>query len=385
MGFHKFDYSSKGWYYLPMIKHRHYRLLRGNEEGAVSMITVMFVILIMAVLVISFVQIMISEQRQSTDNDLSNRAFYAAESGVEDAKPILTQYARNKESLTDEQMDKFEDCSTFGDPELISDENMKTEITCQLIVTTLANVSVDSASPWHSFMLKLQVPEGRSFDRINLEWHKPENDGKDYELKNNNNLPRTSGWQEGGTPHPAGLKATLGTLNLNGATTPEDMIRDTRITHMLPGDNGTNSFNMMNGGFGDDSPRMIDCDPNADEDDYVCSATLTGLDSDNNEYYLILTPLYRATSIDVTLQNGSEEVPIEDAQASVDVTARAGDVFRRVRARLLLTDPEMSMIPDLAVGGNQICKDYRLRSDPNEFDDANRPGITDTYCLHQPN
>lgn len=56
-----------------------------NQRGVVSFFTVIFVTMLLLIMTTAFIRLMINEQRQSTDNDLSNRAFYAAEAGVNDA------------------------------------------------------------------------------------------------------------------------------------------------------------------------------------------------------------------------------------------------------------------------------------------------------------
>jgi Tfp pilus assembly protein PilX len=66
-----------------------------QERGVVSLFTVMFFTILVTVLTVGFVRIMINERRQSTDEDLTTRAYYAAESGVEDAKRALQQYYPN--------------------------------------------------------------------------------------------------------------------------------------------------------------------------------------------------------------------------------------------------------------------------------------------------
>ena len=56
-----------------------------NQQGVVSFFTVIFITLLLLILTTAYIRLMVNEQRQATDNDLSSRAFYAAESGVNDA------------------------------------------------------------------------------------------------------------------------------------------------------------------------------------------------------------------------------------------------------------------------------------------------------------
>ena len=365
------------------MKHKHQGSGLSNV-GAVSMITVIFVTIILMVIVIGFIRVMISEQRQATDDDLTTRAFYAAESGVEDAKNGLSEFMLTHTGpITNQDLEDFfgtgpDECDTFGDEYLIEEGSaLETRITCQIINTEPDDVVIDNMRPWHSVSFPLMTQDN-DIASFSLEWHMPANDGLEYALKTNANLEQTSDWRAGGASYPAGMKVTL----MNDTGDREDTIEAARIKHLLPGSGGSNTFavNSANFGLGDDNPSLVTCDTGVEEDEYACDVSFEGLDN-TAEYYVSLTPLYESTSVRMQLQNsGGENVGVLGVQALVDVTAQAGDVFRRVESRVSLGDPATSLIPDLAVGANEICKDYALRDDPGEFQEVN-PGVLPSYCM----
>lgn len=374
------------WYYCIMSKHNR---LSGSQTGAVSMITVLFVTMILTVMVLGFVRIMVSEQRQASDDDLSSRAFFAAESGVEDAKTALAEYMMNGgEFSSSEEQNTAESCDTFGDRFLISDSSLETEIVCQTIDTDLDDVLIDGSPAWHS--VAIPMISNSDFDRFTVEWHKPQVDGSTFNHRSSDRLPTTSVWSS--AQHPAAMKMTLLQKPSTGNMYRDELIESTRIVHMLPGTPGTsgvNSFDTTSSDFGlggANSLPMIQCEGSGsiEPDGYACSAEFTGLSPSNTDYFVILTPLYRSTSIRMSLASGQDAVSISNAQAEVDVTAKAGDVFRRVRARVLLSDPSLALIPDLAVGANEVCKDFALRSDSEEFVQANSGNVLDDYCVFSP-
>ncbi|MDR1300170.1 MAG: hypothetical protein LBK50_00480 [Candidatus Nomurabacteria bacterium] len=68
-----------------------------SESGAVSMLTVIFFVLFLSVLSVSFLRIVNEERQRSLANELSASALAAAEAGVEDAKRVLL-YCMNQDN-----------------------------------------------------------------------------------------------------------------------------------------------------------------------------------------------------------------------------------------------------------------------------------------------
>ena len=58
--------------------------LRKNQDGIVSLIVSITIMIIISLVVISFARLMRTEQEQALDRQLSSQAFYAAETAVND-------------------------------------------------------------------------------------------------------------------------------------------------------------------------------------------------------------------------------------------------------------------------------------------------------------
>ena len=62
---------------------------QNNNRGAVSIFIVLFTALLVTIIATGFIQLMLRNQQQSVNSDLSQSAYDSALAGVEDAKRAL--------------------------------------------------------------------------------------------------------------------------------------------------------------------------------------------------------------------------------------------------------------------------------------------------------
>src|SRR5260370_15103164 len=62
---------------------------RQAEAGIVSIMVTMITMIVISLIVLGFADIARNEQRNSLDDQLSTQAYYAAESGVNDARAVM--------------------------------------------------------------------------------------------------------------------------------------------------------------------------------------------------------------------------------------------------------------------------------------------------------
>src|ERR1044072_6757095 len=68
--------------------------LRPDQNGMAAIIVTMVTMVVISLIVLGFATISRREQSETLDQQLSTQAFYAAETGVEDAKNVITAAIR---------------------------------------------------------------------------------------------------------------------------------------------------------------------------------------------------------------------------------------------------------------------------------------------------
>jgi len=323
------------------------------------MITVIFVSIVLTILVTSFIRITVNERRESTDNDLTTRAFYAAEAGVQDAVAAI-----KKGSLKNEK-----ECTPTGGPGSgkLAD-NLDTEYTCQIVEMSPSDYQADLAKN-QTVMLHLNV--GKPINKLEFKWHLVDKNQFALRKSSDDTLPQESAWRSKGKPFPAMLQVEVIELPKSGVS--RDNIKNfMKFISPANGGAGGSAYNLADG-----SILAANCDPKASTGTYACVYNLTGWDVDAKDYYVRVTALYRSTQLKIQAYNGAEAVPLIGVQAAVDVTGRAGDVYRRVKTRVDLSPP--SLLPNYAIiSGKGICKNFLITDSTDDavkgFDTIN-PGI----------
>src|SRR5262245_1378660 len=69
--------------------------LAKNQKGMVSILVTMVIMIVVSLIVLGFAKIIRREERQSLDRQLSTQAFYAAESGINDAVKKISDDIKN--------------------------------------------------------------------------------------------------------------------------------------------------------------------------------------------------------------------------------------------------------------------------------------------------
>jgi Tfp pilus assembly protein PilX len=350
------------------------KVVHKGESGAASMIVVIFMSIILTIVTLGFIRIAINEQRTATDDDLSARAYYAAESGLEDAKRAIAKKLVDPTTVLNENTC---DPPAGYNAVLSATTEFDTEYTCQLIDFTPSKVTTEFSSPNQVKQFQLKPVDAAdnptTYDSLTLRWHidavSPDGDGAVsgggpvfIRPATATNIPQNGSWN-----FPAMMKVTL--ISYPDGT-PANRINEPDIVAatVLVSPNtvsGANGFtaNVFPGGASVNSAvdkRVYGADCIDSNNNMSCTMVfdLSGIKTAGNRIVDVrISNLYEATTAELTMSDGGTPVFFKDAQVVVDVTGRAGGVYRRVEAALDLTNP--NLLPDFAIqSATNICKDF---------------------------
>jgi Tfp pilus assembly protein PilX len=402
------------------------RVRTNGESGQVSIITVIAFILLFSVLVISFSRIMVTASRQAVNDELAASAKAAAESGIEDAKRILSYCAADMSTPGCEVLSMPIDDTNYNCTKISSNSSLMTNI--QRTVSSGSSVKVgDSAGNEEYLCLKMSllVPDylgslsstGNSDGQsesivvplklvnsdgdstapaiIQVQWHNtsPDSDGA-ATLLAGSDLPAASKWN--GTV-PAVMRVEFVAVPKAGFTI-DNLVANTRAVTLRPSTStnrfgadaavaatttGTTAYN-LNSWIASTQPNnsptlllQIKCNAGSTTG-YVCSVPFTIpkdlsvggtdylFDTATYDYYLRMQATYQSTHFRLSAKDvDGKELYFNGIQASIDVTGRASESLKRLSVRLDPNngDQDNQWWPDYVVDtAGKVCKDMTIEA-----------------------
>lgn len=335
------------------------RAVQSNQQGFVSIIVAMVLIAIITLVTLGFAYLARQNQRNAMNRQLSSQAFYAAESGVNDA-------VRNLASLS-----STNDCantSQVGNG--VINESTKVQYTCVLVNTQPTSLIYDSVSDKASTVAHIttSVPVAN----IKVSWSDPggsqvfapNSTASSFPLPNQPTFsssvcPAGCDIATASFPNNIGILRTT-IIPSSAATSTDSLLNGSQTIFMYPAahtasSSGT-SVAFRSGGalttegifasgrcFSTNTPRS-------------CNVIVTGINS--SDFYIRMRSLYKPVSVTIQAYQNSDNsglLPISGAQVMIDSTGKAQDVVRRIQVRVPLNPGYY--FPEYAIEtGNTICK-----------------------------
>ena len=367
---------------------------RKTKRGGASMFVVMFTVIILSIITLSFTRLVLSESKKTTDTDLSQSAYDSALAGVEDAKIAILRYHacldqgyRAVEGGNDceriiyhmQKGIKEQDCSTVSNvlsreanaetkngvviqetqksTDAGNNTNMLQAYTCVTIKEDLEDYRTTLDSSSRMRIIPIRSEHIDKIDRIQLRWFSKANYNKVLSSGSIGGycLPfYPNGQCNGSYQAPPTVSARL-------IQTDEDF--DLSELSVSKSENETNVGQLFfvpsnNSGLitvdpghwgesankGENQPTIVRCDNN---NEWICDInvmlpkTFRGSNNRNdaNTYLLVSLP-YGTPETDISVRtfSGDTKYDFTGVQARVDSTGRANDLYRRIETRLELVD-----------------------------------------------
>lgn len=333
--------------------------LTANQTGLVSFFVVTIIMIVISMIVLAFSQLARREQQQTLDRQLSTQAYYAAESGVNDAIDALS----SDPSLLSATWPS--DCSGFINTAGL-DPDLGDGITysCLLVDTSPPELNYSSVPTKESVVANIKSEGGAPITDIAVSW-------EDFEGET-----LVSGCPDPTSDHsfPGSIPADclVGALRLELVPFGQPRSRDQLIsdrfiafaqprggfslgTTSYPNGNGDNQGVKSSGG----------CDSSGGYGRF-CTLRISGLPS-ANQYYLRMRSMYRPTAVTIRAYTSSfpgGQVNLVGSQAEIDVTGRSTDVLRRIKVSAPFR-VEGSRTPEFAIQSlDTICKRFTIAPAP---------------------
>lgn len=359
-----------------------------NEQGMVSILVTLIMIIVITLIVLGFSQITRNNQRQALDNQLSTQAYYAAESGVNAAVNYLTDPVHVGTGFN-----TVGNCSTFINTLTTSglsntlDTNTNTKYTCLMVNTQPPDLELSPLTQASSSILHLANTDGEPFTALNFKW----------QMQSSPNFPAStcngSGPSGGSLPTYTSWNCPFGLLRLDLVDTSSAHLDSNDLQnskyntsfYLVPSYRSGSPFtqtqnvkwppatqpvdptapaNPACNSANDNCPVQIvpvKCTSGVNAN---CSLTLN-IASGSTDYYARLSMMYQDSS-QLVIRGGDLTHPLNlitgqgvhfsTGQALIDSTGQSEDELRRVQVRIPLAATSGSIPAYGLQSTDSICK-----------------------------
>lgn len=347
-----------------------YHTTHQSERGAVSLFIVIFSAILMSVITLSFLMLMIRDQQQATNNALSQNAYDAAMTGVEDAKRAIAFCGANPTGTGCDQI-ASKSCTTleaisglgirFSENSNRKEYQIQSSDSDNTMNQAYTCVTIDPQPATYSSVLKENTPiliplrfaGGAHVNEMTISWQM--SGGNSTSVRDNSRnshgialaLDTYANWNSGG--YPPVLRAQL--IRPSAISQPSASEGHTSSVFLYP----TRSVSQLSTTFAAPAagPQPAGCTGSVN---MSCSVTITDGANAFNEGYLALMPIYGNAKITLSLPAG---VTFDGVQSVVDSTGRAANLFRRVEARVDVIPQAVYPNAELVLGG-PVCKNFAV-------------------------
>lgn len=342
---------------------------RRNEAGIVAILVTMIMMIVITLIVLGFTDVTRRSERESLDSQLGTQAYYAAETGVNDA---INYINANKGSII-----PVTSCNQGNSP-LPTPKVLKQDgsiaYTCLMVNPNPTSLKLDgvnesSAKQWH-----VQNGSGSKFGSLSFAWT-PSPGGSNTACNGSKGqYPTYTTYTSGASScdYPVLRVDIFVPAGVGNNFTADNLAANTVTLYLQPGPTGANN-NVNVNRLDLTKAYQGYCTVTAS----TCSTTVNLSNAAQaKEYYVRLTTMYGSTS-SVTLTgkdspSGSTS-SFTNGQYVIDATGRAQDQIKRIQVRVPY-DLTSGDTPTFAVQSTDtICKD--LLVSPSSYNNGQCGGV----------
>lgn len=338
------------------------KTLKNDQAGIASMVIVILIMTLLTLIVLGMTQNSNREQRQSLDRQLSSQAFYAAESGVADAKDYVAKYPVDappaKTKCNGSEITHAPVISGDQFPGRTSQvgEDPGIRYSCVLYNRIPPNLKFGSVPVDSSQLVPIEDAGGLTIDTLSFSWHQ-EKSSADFA-----GCPSQDPSQLGNLPDNLANNCEAGMLRvelINPEPAPSKQVFLDRVflAYFKPSRGAAAGAIQYGSGLGLHKQGAL---VNGNCDSGECKVTIRNIGS--KKLYLHLRSIYKPNSVEITgkLDNGSN-VRFRGAQMEIDSTGRAVDLIKRISQRIPLTGIKSDILPEFVIQtSDDICKRLQI-------------------------
>jgi len=323
---------------------------RTGERGMASIVITMVTMVVITLIVLGFAALSRREQRQTLDQQLSTQAFYAAETGVEDARAVIKAAIKNGQPIVAKTQCTTNDSgNTYPvDSAMVIDGPNQVSYTCLKVDPSPTSLQYNSVSGSN---LVLPITASQTITSLEITWTPsmaPTGTPAVCPNSATNSFSPQSKWNCGYGLLRADIVPT------NGALTRAGLAGSTLSAFFVPTKSGSPGQLAYTGNTNKPNLLAADCDTASYGS---CKATITNF-SGQTAVSLRLNSMYQPSNIKIVAYHNATPMGITGVQAVVDSTGKAVDVLRRIQVRLPVIATG-GLLPSSALQSNgSICKRF---------------------------
>ena len=354
--------------------------IRTSQSGMASILITMITMIVVSLIVLGFATISRREQGQTLNQQLSTQAFYAAESGVEDARNVISSAIKDgkavpgKTNCTNNTDDAGYSPNYPVGAGTVLDGGHDVSYTCLLVNPNPTSLVYNGLGD-NSVVVPMAASD--VIDQIKITWTPtatPSGTPASCPSSLTSSFSPSTKWSCGYGLFRMDLVPTDGPLD-------HATLQSSQLTAFFEPLNVGSSGNLSySGNKGKANVVAANCTTGSYQQ---CTATITGMAS-SKSFTLRINSMYQPSNVTVVGYHGGTPISVTGAQAIVDVTGRANGVLRRIQVRLPVNEYSGN-IPDFGLQSNAaICKRFLVTpgylSIPNDIKD---PDTSNQMCVSQ--